>query len=158
MIISNHQSSNNLHFTGIKIAPKISQWPKDVLDSALNSKTIQEIITQDAKNWTDTFITYEQENRFPNLPKAILKVNNKLRLVGSSEIGDWHSTCDQLARKIRELDIEQNLDTTIQKLGKKFGVNKRFYSGIVKIYINNRVATKIKIFPYEVIVCSFTFL
>ena len=110
----------NTHFTGIKIKPKVSCWPEDVLASTLNSKTIQKIIKKDAKNGKDTFITFGSENDFP-FQVSVLKVNDEIKIKGFASAGNWQGTYDCLAPEIRKLDIKENLATTIQKLEKRFG-------------------------------------
>lgn len=53
---------NNIQFGALKINKPLKEWNTDVLNAALNSRVIRNIIAKDAKDGKDTFLTLQSVN------------------------------------------------------------------------------------------------
>ncbi|HIS37672.1 TPA: hypothetical protein IAC10_13790 [Candidatus Scatousia excrementigallinarum] len=115
----NTSNRNNVSFQALKLQPK--QWPENVLNSVLESKTIQNIIRNDAKNGKDTtmVLNYDQKP-FRSYVIAELNINNSLKLSGSASTYGA-DVSEALANTIRKLDYKGNLAENLEKIKKIAG-------------------------------------
>ena len=115
----NTNNRNNVNFQALKLQPK--QWPENVLNSVLESKTIQNIIRNDAKNGKDTtmVLNYDQKP-FRSYVIAELNINNSLKLSGSATTYGA-DVSEALANTIRKLDYKGNLAENLEKIKKIAG-------------------------------------
>ncbi len=115
----NTSNRNNVSFQALKLQPK--QWPENVLNSVLESKTIQNIIRNDAKNGKDTtmVLSYDQKP-FRSYVIAELNINNSLKLSGSATTYGA-DVSEALANTIRKLDYKGNLAENLEKIKKIAG-------------------------------------
>lgn len=115
----NTYNRNNVSFQALKLQPK--QWPENVLNSVLESKTIQNIIRNDAKNGKDTtmVLSYDQKP-FRSYVIAELNINNSLKLSGSASTYGA-DVSEALANTIRKLDYKGNLAENLEKIKKIAG-------------------------------------
>lgn len=55
-------SQHQVQFGALKINQPFEKWNTDVLNAALHSRVIRQIIAKDARNGKDTFLTFQQVN------------------------------------------------------------------------------------------------
>lgn len=71
-------------FKALTIKPKESEWNREVLDAALDSRYVQDFVSNAAKNKEDVTMTFTKSEPDEYMPYSYKILNFKLKSVGQS--------------------------------------------------------------------------
>ena len=135
MDINNNNYGKN-SFNAVRLCPHPAKWEQQVLGAVLNSKTIRQIVKDDAKNGKDTFITFSK-NMEPPIPECPANRDMFLSVKGEKDSIDLkaHSTYwfipGGFFKKPQEIktgpeDLGKDLAKQIKQLDPKTDEPKRY--------------------------------
>lgn len=125
-MISFNPNYSTQSFKALTIKPKESEWDREVLDAALDSRYVQDFVSNAAKNKEDVMMSFTKTEPDEFMPYSFKILNFKLNSVGQSvsikSVARPEMTKNGLVFKDIYGEKEKSVEKDIAKQLRDFGV------------------------------------